>query len=212
MPSLAAHCHASSPLRSRSQTARVAFTLARGFTLIEMIISAALLGFLAVTASYFWVDGFTLVRTVNADSAAMADGRAVLERLARELREAKYDTATGAYCVPTTTTTLANPATQFSFRKTTGSFSAACGTNDYLVTVALASPQVNLSYAGALAPVAATSAMTGYASALQIRHLDAVFAATTSAAAVRYLELSLTVQPTGVQATPARLVVALRNN
>ena len=183
-----------------------------GFTLIELIISAGLLGLLAVTATYFWVDGLGLVRSVNNDSAAIADGRAVLERLAREIREVKYDASTGAYCVPTTATTLVNPATQFSFRKTIGAFSAACGTNDYTVTVTLAAPNVNLAYAGAAAPVAATRAMTGYASALQIRHLDSTFGATTTASALRFVELTLTVQPTGVQATQTRTVVALRNN
>lgn len=184
---------------------------AHGFTLIEVIISAGLLGLLAVTATYFWVDGLGLVRSVNNDSAAIADGRAVLERLAREIREVKYDGATGAYCAPTSATTLVNPATQFSLRKSTGSFVEACGTNDYLVTVTLAAPNVNLAYAGASAPVAATRAMTGYASALQIRHLDASFAPTTSPGALRFVELSLTVQPSGVQATQARTVVALRN-
>ncbi len=184
----------------------------QGFTLVEAVISAGLIGVLAVTATYFWVDGFTLVRTVNADSAAIADGRAVLERLAREIREAKYDSSTGAYCVPNTTTTLVNPANQFSFRKTIGTFGSACGTNDFTVTVSLAAPNVNLAYAGASAPLAATSAMTGYASALQIRHLDTAFVPTTSASTLRFVELTLTVQPSGVQATQTRTVVALRNN
>lgn len=184
----------------------------QGFTLVEAVISAGLIGLLAVTATYFWVDGFTLVRTMNADSAAIADGRAVLERLAREIREAKYDSSTGAYCVPNTTTTLVNPASQFSFRKTIGIFGSACGTNDFTVTVSLAAPNVNLAYAGASAPLATTSAMTGYASALQIRHLDTAFAPTTNAGALRFVELTLTVQPSGVQATQTRTVVALRNN
>lgn len=184
----------------------------RGFTLVEVIIAAGLLGLLAVTASYFWVDSFTLVRTVNDDSAAIADGRALLERLAREIREVKYDSTTGAYCVPTTATTLVNPATQFSFKKTTGTFNTACGTNDYTVTVTLAAPNVNLAYSGASAPIVATSAMTGFASALQVRHLDSAFATTTAASALRFVELTLTVQPSGVQATQTRMVVALRNN
>ena len=61
--------------------------LQHGFTLVEAIISAGLLGCLAVTATFFWVDSSTLVRTVNADSTAIADGRALLERLEREIRE-----------------------------------------------------------------------------------------------------------------------------
>lgn len=208
--------HAPSTRNSIGQPAAARGLAARpwqqGFTLVEAVIAAGLVGFLAVTATYFWVDSFTLVRTVNADSAAIADGRALLERLAREIREAKYDTSTGAYCVPNTSTTLVNPATQFSFRKTIGTFGSACGTNDFTVTVSLAAPNVNLAYAGASAPLAATSSMTGYASGLQIRHLDSAFVPTTSANSLRFVELTLTVQPGGVQATQTRTVVALRNN
>src|SRR5213593_113871 len=108
----------------------------QGFTLVEVIISAGLLGFLALTATFFWVDSFRLVRTVNDDSAAIADGRALLERLAREIREVKYSTASGAYCVSTMS------ATQMVFNKTSGELVAACGgatptdaSNDIAVTV-----------------------------------------------------------------------------
>ncbi len=208
----ATHTSPGQPAARLGLQARRARLRQRGFTLLEVVISAALIGLLAVTATYFWVDGFSLVRTVNSDSAAIADGRAVLERLAREIREAKYDSSTGAYCVPNTTTALVNPASQFSFRKTIGTFGSACGTNDFTVTVSLAAPNVNLTYAGGSAPLAVTSAMTGYASALQIRHLDTAFVPTTNAGALRFVELTLTVQPSGVQATQSRTVVALRNN
>src|SRR6266700_864087 len=84
----------------------------QGFTLVEVVISAGLIGFLAVTATFFWVDSFGLVRTVNTDSAAIADGRALLERLAREIREVKFNPASGAYCVDTML------PTQLVFKKT----------------------------------------------------------------------------------------------
>lgn len=77
----------------------------RGFTLIEAIISAGLIGFLAVTATLFWVKNMTLVQTVDDDSAAIADGRAVLERLAREIREIKVDPGSGSYCISSSMTT-----------------------------------------------------------------------------------------------------------
>src|SRR5882672_6097590 len=86
----------------------------QGFTLVEVVISAGLIGFLAVTATFFWVDSFGLVRTVNTDSAAIADGRALLERLAREIREVKYNPSSGAYCVSTMS------ANQMVFNKTSG--------------------------------------------------------------------------------------------
>src|SRR5437899_10721682 len=93
----------------------------QGFTLVEVIISAGLLGFLALTATFFWVNSFGLVRTVNADSAAIADGRALLERLAREIREVKYNPFSGAYCVTTMS------ATQMVFNKTSGTVFPTCG-------------------------------------------------------------------------------------
>ena len=186
-----------------------------GFTLIELIISAGLLGLLAVTATYFWVDGLGLVRSVNNDSAAIADARALLERLAREVREVKYNAVGGAYCVSTMA------ATQMVFNKTSGSALATCGgasptgsTNDIAVTIQLPanSTSLNLGYAGTLAAPAATRALTTYASSFGMRYLDAAYAVTVSASALRFVELSLTVQPTGVQATQTRTVVALRNN
>lgn len=189
----------------------------RGFTLVEVVISAGLVGFLALTATFFWVDNFGLVRTVNTDSAAIADGRALLERLAREIREVKYDTASGAYCVSTMS------ATQMVFNKTIGTLAPLCGgatptnaNNDIAVTIQVPanSTTLNLRYAGSLATPATTNVMTTYLSSgtFAIRYLDVNYAVTTNTTALRFVELSLTLQPPGVQATPVRSVVALRNS
>jgi prepilin-type N-terminal cleavage/methylation domain-containing protein len=190
----------------------------RGFTLVEMVISAGLIGFLAISATWFWVDGFTLARSVNADSAAIAEGRMTLERLAREIREVKYNSTTAAYCVSTMT------STQMVFNKHHSSgaeVNNACGgtsptatANDIAVTVQLpaGSSSLNLGYAGTLASPATTKALTTVASSLALRYLDASFGVTTSASSLRFVEISLTVQPAGVQATPLKTVVALRNS
>src|SRR5438067_8331376 len=153
--------------------ARCARRRQQGFTLVETVISAGLIGFLAVTATFFWVDNFSLVRTVNADSAAIADGRALLERLAREIREVKYNPSSGAYCLSTMS------ATQMVFNKTIGSLIAACSgasptdaNNDIAVTIQLNSTNLNMAYAGTLAAPAATRALTSYASSFGIRYLD----------------------------------------
>jgi len=186
-----------------------AFTRRRqqGFTLIETVISAGLIGLLALTATFFWVDSFSLVQTVNADSAAIADGRALLERLAREIREVKYDNVNGAYCVSTMS------ATQMVFNKTSGTAVAACGSNDIAVNIQApgGGPNLNLGYVGTLAAPAATRALTSYASSFGIRYLDACYTVTASAVALRFVELTVTLQPPNVQATQARTVVALRN-
>ncbi|WP_066336582.1 prepilin-type N-terminal cleavage/methylation domain-containing protein [Azohydromonas lata] len=186
-----------------------------GFTLVELILSAGLLSLLAVTATFFWVNGWELARRVNADSAALDEGRAALERLAREIRELKYDRASAAYCVSTMT------ATQMVFNKTSGGYVSACGgaspasaNGDIAVTIQWPANGTSLSlrYAGSLASPAATRTLTGYASAFSMRYLDAALATTTSAAALRFVELSLTVQPPGLQATQTRTLVAVRNN
>lgn len=189
--------------------------LPHGFTLVEAVIAAGLLGFLAVTATFFWVDGLGLARTVNYDTAAMADGRAVLERLTREIREVKYDSGGNAYCISRM------EALRMEFNRTSGAYATGCGgatptgpTNDIAVNVQFASGTTNLSlgYAGTLAAPAATRLLTSQASSFGIRYLDSAYAVTASAAAVRFVELSLTVQPPGQQATQSRTVVALRNN
>jgi len=181
----------------------------QGFTLVETVISAGLIGLLGLTATFFWVDSFSLVQTVNADSAAIADGRALLERLAREIREVKYDNVNGAYCVSTMS------ATQMVFNKTSGTAVAACGSNDIAVNVQAPSGSTNLNLgyadAGASAAPAATRALTSYRSSFSIRYLDAGYTVTASAVALRFVELTVTLQPPNVQATQARTVVALRN-
>jgi len=196
--------------RGRGVAAPNARRRQQGFTLVEAVISAGLIGFLALTATFFWVDSFSLVRTVNDDSAAIADGRALLERLAREIREVKYDAVNGAYCVSTMA------ATQMVFNKTSSTAVAACGSNDIAVTIQAPSGSTNLNLgyadAGASAVPAATRALTSYRSSFGIRYLDASFAVTASTAALRFVELTLTLQPPGVQATQARTVVALRNS
>jgi hypothetical protein len=200
--------------RRLSRAARTASRrLHQGFTLVEAVISAGLLGFLALTANFFWVDNLSLVRTVNTDSAAIGDARALLERLSREIREVKFNTASGAYCASTLT------ATQLVFNRTSGAYLPGCGganptaaNDDYAVTIQLSGSNLNLGYAGSLASPAVTRSLTAYASSFAIRYLDLNYAVTNSASALRFVELSLTVQPPGVQATQTRTVVALRNN
>jgi prepilin-type N-terminal cleavage/methylation domain-containing protein len=183
----------------------------RGFTLVELIISAGLLGLLALTATFFWVNSFALVKTVNTDSAAIADGRALLERLAREIREAKYDAVNGTYCVSTMA------GTQMVFKKSIAGDTSACGgaapvNNDTVVNIQRDPVTVaNLNLGYATVPATQTGALTSYTNAFAIRYLDGTYAVTTSAVNLRFVELTVTLQPQGVQATQSRTVVALRN-
>lgn len=193
---------------------------AQGFTLVELVVAAGLIGFLALTATFFWVDGLGLVTTVNTDSAAIADGRVLMERLAREIREVKYDRDNGAYCISTL------GATQMVFNKTTGTAVSTCGganptgaNNDIAVTIQVPAntTNLNLGYAGTLATPATTKALTTYVASPSVgttgfRYLTAGYTTTTLATELRFVEVTLTLQPPGVQATQTRTVVALRNN
>jgi len=182
-----------------------------GFTLVELIIAAALIALLAKTATFFWIDGLGLARSVNTDSAAIADGRALLERLTREIREVKYDNVNGAYCVTAMT------AAHLAFKKTRpgDTAAAACGSNDIAVDIAPTGATINLAYAdaGASATPALSRPLTTYASTFTLAYFkaDGVTAA-TGAGDLRFVQLLLTQQPAGVQATTTRTLVALRNN
>ena len=191
-----------------------------GFTLVELVISAGLLGFLAVTATFFWVNGFDIVQRVNNDTMAVAGGRAALERLARELREVKYDTAAGAFCIQSLAT-----STQLVFnRSPAGSYSTGCGaytgtlgsgTSDYRVTVQWSSSTqtLTLGYAGSLASPAATSTLLTQVSNFQMTYLDAnyVSSPTPTPGTVRFVQLDLSLRPPGAPETVTSTTVSLRN-
>lgn len=198
-----------------------------GFTLVEMIVSAGLVGFLAITATWFWVDGFSLARSINAENAALAEGRLALERLARELRELKFNSSTSSYCIDTSTTTGQLSATRIVFNRddsTKSPIDTKCGfsspdasSNDLAVTISLAGSNLNLGYAGGSPEV--TRALATNVSSLVLRFLaaDAVTALATSplpvtfTSDVRHVEITLTLRPSGGRDTALKTLVALRN-
>jgi hypothetical protein len=187
---------------------------------VELILSAGLLGFLAVTATFFSVDGFGLVRRVNADTIAISGARAGLERLARELREVKYDAATSAFCIQS----LGSGAQLVFNRSVPGAYSHGCGTYtgsldsataDYRVTVqwSTSTQTVALGYAGALASPATSSTLLTDVSNFQMTYLDGSFHSTPTPtpSTVRYVQLDLRLRPAGAAETVTRTLVALRN-
>ena len=177
----------------------------RGFTLVEVIIATALLGLLAIGATWLWVSGLGLVRSVNLDSAAVAEGRLAMERLARELREVKYGNAS-AFCISTPLS-----ASRIVFRRATVDGVYACGTNDRQVAIEplLTSSQLLLS--SSASPAVASAPLTGYVGSFAMRYLDGNYAVTTDLSLIRYIELSLTQQPSGERSAVTRMTVALRN-
>lgn len=95
-----------------------------------------LLGILAAVGSNMLSDSFTTTRMVNANNASEAEARYAVERLAREIREVKYDTSNSQYCIvtPSSTNMIAN---KLAFYKTTSgaSYNSTCATNADVVTI-----------------------------------------------------------------------------
>jgi len=175
-----------------------------GYTLVELVVACGLVGSLAAVAGLIWVDSFSTVSAVEADSAGIAQARYAMERLAREIRQVKWSTDTSAYCVSTST------STKLVFQRTAygSSYASACLTGDITVTVAQSGTAVSLAYS---ASPAASSNIATSVSSFALRYLDQTYAVTAAPASVRYVEITLTVQPASGQSTALRTVVALRN-
>ncbi|MDP1527214.1 MAG: prepilin-type N-terminal cleavage/methylation domain-containing protein [Rhodocyclaceae bacterium] len=175
---------------------------ARGFTLIELIISIVLLGLLGAVGVSMIYDSFDTSRMVNASHEKTAEARYILERLEREIREAKW--VGTAFC----TGTLANPATTFTFqRPITGSTDTdSCNTQVEAVTISLSGTALSLTK-----PAGTTAVLSNHVTAFSMHFLDMNNAETTSNAALRFVEIGLTVKSPISTATQQRTRIALRN-
>jgi len=76
---------------------------ARGFTLIEMVISIVLLGILSMLSAHMISDSIMSSKRVHAENAGTASGRYAMERLSRELREVRFDDTAGAFSISSMT-------------------------------------------------------------------------------------------------------------
>ena len=184
-----------------------------GFTLMEMVIAIVLLGLLAAAGSSYVVNNLQLGRLLGQDTSAQGEARVLMERLARELREVKFDAASQAYCVSTM------GASGMVFNRSVGSYSDGCGgaapdnsRHDMGVQLLHANGQLTLAYAGALSsPMNVSAVLASDVRSFGLRYLDQALAVTSSTAALRYVEVTMTIQPTGSPATALRSLVALRN-
>ncbi|MBE7939293.1 MULTISPECIES: prepilin-type N-terminal cleavage/methylation domain-containing protein [Ramlibacter] len=86
----------------------------QGFTLIELVITLILLGILAVLSSSIFYDNVQTSVVRNKAQGTADQGRYVMERIARELREIKYDTTAGAYSI---TSSLSGTQTSLIFTR-----------------------------------------------------------------------------------------------
>ena len=183
---------------------RTPSTRCRGFTLVELVISIVLIGILAAVGAEMIADSFTTTRMVNAENSSTAQARYALERLAREIREVKYDSSGGNYCITTKT------ATNLVFYKTSGTYNSTCATNVVTVTINYSNPNLTLQYSS---PAAPSTLLSSQASSFTLAYLqsDGV-TSTTSNSYIRFVVITLTVtDATSGQSVVQRTRVALRN-
>ena len=185
-----------------------------GFTLVELVIVIALLGILSVIGSSMLSDSFTTTYRVNESNASKAEARYVLERLAREIREAKY-LESGSYCVEQIGGVATMTATRLVFDKRSNNQSLdrqTCSIDSNRVTVNFSAPHLTLAYATPALSATLSSRVAPAGFTLRYLGSDASTVASTGAA-VRFVEISLTLtDATGAQGLPQRLRVALRNS
>jgi prepilin-type N-terminal cleavage/methylation domain-containing protein len=186
---------------------------ARGFTLVELVITMVLLGLLAAVGSSMLSDSFSATHRVNDSNASKAEARYVLERLAREIREIKY-TDGGNYCVAQIGGASAMDATRFVFDKRSSAQSLDrqnCAVDSNRVTLNYSAPYLTLAYATPALSATLSDRVAPGGFGLRYLQSDGTTASSNSAT-LYFVEISLTLtDATGVQGFPQRMRVALRN-
>lgn len=157
----------------------------RGFTLIELIVAAVLLGVLASIGVSMITDSFLVTRYMNKENSAASSARYAMERMTREIREADTNSIT------------VFTATDLRFTRLGSS-----------VNIALQNGRIALD----VTPVTAASpTLLAPVSALTLSYFDKNGLTTSSAAAIRLVNIDLTVTPTDGRPIRLNNRVAIRN-
>jgi MSHA biogenesis protein MshO len=164
----------------------------RGFTLIELIISVVVIGIIAVAATPVMVKSMDAYNATLDVAITLDKLRYASERMAREIREATVGTFN-----------MNTAAPQFTRDDYAGTINTIRG-----VSIVRSGEIVNFSYNNPT--VTPTPVLTDQATALSFAYYDADGASTPDAAAVRYVEINLTLAANG-QSYTQRTRVALRN-
>ena len=183
-------------IRCPGSKCRCSASCAAGFSLVEMVVSIVVLGVLAAVTAPVFTSSMRVYVESDAHLTTLSKARYATERIARELREVRYDTANSRYDFGAIT------ATSLVFTKQDAT----------TVTVAAAGANVNLRYV----PPNITAPLTDELSALNFLYCTALQTpqilpgCTADATNVASVVVSLTLTNRGATHTQ-RVRVALRN-
>jgi prepilin-type N-terminal cleavage/methylation domain-containing protein len=201
----------------------------RGFTLIELIVVAVLIGILAMVAATPLLAGLRARKEVADDLDAIAKLRYATERIAREIRQVQYDSITGYRLTLQNAATRPRDPDMTDYPATIQSSTGVCitrwsaaGTTSTAVLINRVLPSVKVTYGGTACPASGTATdLVDNVSDLKLDFLGidittgAVTAPLVSDGAsfytnVRFVDITLTLtQPGGTLSQRTR--VALRN-
>jgi prepilin-type N-terminal cleavage/methylation domain-containing protein len=167
-----------------------------GFTLIELIAALVLLGIVASVGASLISDNSRTVSMVASRQTTSDRMRYAMDRMAREMREVKYDSTTGYQISTMDASTLV--------------FVRTIGGSDVTVTITRpnGSSNVTLGYS----TPAVTSTLINQLSGFTFQYLDIDGQATTSLTNVRFVVVSISVlDATSGSLVSERMRIALRN-
>jgi len=179
----------------------------RGFTLIEMVIVTIIIGIMAAVLSPLMLSSLRAYSETVDDVAVLDKLRYATERLAREIREVNYDSATTSYLF---ISSVAAPSNSMTF--TRSYYDAAGAVTTRNVTAGNTGSAVTLAYSDIAgnAPQVLTDEL-GAAGNLAFSYFQQDGATpATSNIDVRYVQINLTLLHNG-NTYPQRTLVELRN-
>lgn len=176
-------------------------TSARGFTLVEAVVSIVLIGILAMAVIPVITSGVKTYATTTTSINTLSKLRVATERMAREIREVRRDPVTPAnYAISTNIST--GTSTSLAFTKSDTNQVSINGSGPPLVTL------------GYTLPGAVSSTLTDQVSSLTFRYYQAdgstPATGVTAVSTVAFVEITLILIEDGALLTQSTRV-ALRN-